>query len=163
MEFPVDLLPLLVELELEGYYGKFLQYKISSIALLRLMAAQGPGAFALNMKQVGLNPADTQKLQSAIVNATPVDTKPAEEKAKALPEPVEPEPEPEPEVDPAKVKMPDSPRLLQETDGTTRVLKACYATRRTGGQDHHEYIELDQVVNVVPEPTDPTGTVEAVV
>lgn len=72
----------------------------------------------------------------------------------------------------AKVKLPDSPKLLSGTwpgdpgypdAGTyTRTLKACYAPRRTGGTDWWEYTELDQKLLVVPEPSDPAGLIEVI-
>jgi len=61
----------------------------------------------------------------------------------------------------AKVKMPHAPALLFD-NGHTRVLKACYATRRTGGNNWDEYTALANNVLVIPEPTDPTAIIEVV-
>jgi len=61
----------------------------------------------------------------------------------------------------ATIGLPDSPRLLSQ-GGQIRTLKACFATRRTGANDHLEFIELDQKVKIVPEPSDPLRIVEKI-
>merc|ERR1711871_455050 len=57
-----------------------------------------------------------------------------------------------------KVILPNNPALI--SDGVNvRQLKTCFATRRSEGDSPGDFVELDEKLNIIPEPTDPLGKV----
>jgi len=54
-----------------------------------------------------------------------------------------------------KIQMPSAPALTAAGFATIRELRSCFATRRSEGDGIEDFIQLDDVVNVLPQPTNP--------
>jgi len=60
-----------------------------------------------------------------------------------------------------RIKLPDAPTLTSAGDNV-RELKACFATRRSEGEQHVDYTLLDQKLHVLPEPSDPSRQLDVI-
>ena len=58
-----------------------------------------------------------------------------------------------------KIKLSAEPPL-RATGATARKLKACFASRRSEGKHLLDYMSLDEILEVVPEPSDPSRVID---